>query len=159
MVAAKIRNCPICEMPCKVRGGGYTHHMKWHERQGDINKDCNTGKTRDIIDTGGQEYISRALHRLLATGACAIAIQDPRMFRKGRIAKPVLFITMGYHFGDPRAVVFGMAGGGCEACKIDDLRVTSLIRVGLQGDLAKHIVTSLRSLLKVNRVDTEYSNA
>lgn len=154
----EMRECPLCGVECAVRGGGFTHHMKWHERVGDlgiVNKELHTSTEVSIIERGGAGSLDDMLRRLLEEGVVALACDSPKIFPKSRIGKQVLFISMGRLYGDPRGIVFGLSGGGCEICKINDLRVTQLIRIGLPADMARAIVETLRPLLKLTDVNTE----
>ena len=137
--------CSLCGRMFKT-GGGYSSHMRSHQSNLDIGKDFDIGKDGDIIKSSGGS-LGKLLERLLVEGIVAVEVDGPRIFKKSRIGKHVLFIAMGSTFGDPRGIMFALAGGGCEVIRLNDLRVSPLIRVGLQADMAREIICQLRKLV------------
>ena len=148
MKTAEMKACPLCGKECAVRGGGLTHHIKWHTRQGDLSKDCNIGEGGVIMNTAEAEgdYLDRAFLRFASTGTCAIQLDHPLIMPRRRIAKRILFLTHGALFGDPRGVIVGMAGGGCEVLRLNKPSKTQLMRVGLPSALADVVLAKLKGL-------------
>jgi hypothetical protein len=97
-------------------------------------------------DEISQDYLIASIQRVLAGHAVAMHIEHAKIYSKKRVGKQVLVITPGVLFGDARVLVFGLLGGGCEAVKIDDLKVTPLIRLGLPSAVAVQIVKTLEAL-------------
>lgn len=139
--------CELCGRQCKGPSG-YRQHMNWHVQKGDISKDSNIGRSYAIMssDEISEDYLLASIQRVLRGNAAAIHIEHKKIQSKKRIGKQVLVITPGVLFGDVRVAVFGLLGGGCEAMKIDDLKVTPLIRLGLPNAVAVQIVKAFEAL-------------
>lgn len=120
--------------------------MRWHERRGDLSKDCSIPPSQVTIPDRNPEddALSYEIRKLFATGACALAVTNPA-FKKRRIEKQVLFLTLGRIYGDDRGLVAGLSGGGCELLRLDNLKATQLIRIGLPDRLAKMVKTEIET--------------
>lgn len=143
------QKCPVCDAEVSTHWKPWRSHMSTHLDLASDNKDCYTGNTPAIIDPENEESpVRQFIEHAVRTGVVAVAVEHKKLFSKKRIKKNVLFITMGRMFGDPRAVVFGLSGGGCEVCDINDLKVTPLVsRVGIPASMAQDIVAALKDSL------------
>jgi hypothetical protein len=121
--------------------------MRAHQRRGDLSKGCYIGESNSIISSGDADiaYLSHAIGTLFRTGAVAIQVEHPELFQKRRVSKQILFITHGRLFGDPRGLVVGLLGGGCELLRLDNLKATQLIRAGLPAQQAKEVVAAIEA--------------
>lgn len=144
--------CGLCGRMIAEAGAGHAHHMRYHKIKGDY-KDCHTPKNGVTLKSSGDHHTPNPLMvrliPLLRGKAVALKVDDPRAAKKRRIKNNVLFITPGSQYGDPGVVVFALAGGGCEVARVDDLRASQLVMVGLSASIASILIEQLRILFSV----------